>query len=177
MTAPEEIREGLARLHALPPAEAEARFLDCCASPEWARGMAAARPFGSRWSLHAAARHLWWRLEHEEQARAFAAHPRIGERPQRTAGRHDRWSQGEQAGVGSADDDVQRALAEANRTYEERFGHVYLVCATGKSAGEMLDILHARLEHDAAEEWRVAAAEQAEITGLRLDKLLAELAG
>ena len=105
---------------------------------------------------------------------AFRGHPRIGE-SKAAAGQTEaekRWSSQEQRGAASAGDEARRALAEVNRAYEARFGHIYLVCATGKSAEELLAIAKARLTNDPATERRVAASEQMKITRLRLEKLL-----
>jgi OHCU decarboxylase len=165
----------LAELNGLGDGDAAAAFLACCGSTRWAREMAGRRPFAGAEDVHAAADELWWRLGEGDWLEAFAAHPRIGER--KAAPAQDAaaaaWSAQEQARVASAGDDVATALAEGNRRYEERFGRTYIVCATGKTAEEMLAILRARLANDAATELRAAAAEQAKITAIRLDKLLA----
>lgn len=163
----------LEHLNALPAAEAEAELLSCCGSREWARRVAARRPFASTSEVQEEAERAWWGLGREDWLEAFRAHPRIGERkggaqPERGA----RWSAQEQAGVGGAADPVRAALAEGNRAYEERFGHIYVVCATGKSAEEMLALLRARLANDPDTELRTAAGEQMKITHLRLEKLL-----
>lgn len=170
---------GVARLDALPPAEAERALLACCGSRAWARRMAAARPFASAGTLLAAAEETWWSLDEADWREAFRAHPRIGEGAAE-AGRTERergWSSDEQAGVRTAGEATRAALAEGNRAYEARFGHVYLVCATGRSADELLSILRGRLENPPAAELRVAAGEQAKITALRLGKLLESLGG
>jgi 2-oxo-4-hydroxy-4-carboxy-5-ureidoimidazoline decarboxylase len=140
--------------------------------------MAGLRPFPLLEALFAAAEHCWWRLDREDWHEAFTAHPRIGERAAAHPAPGDRgWSAGEQAGATGMEAARAARLAEANREYEERFGWVYLVCATGKSGDEMLDLLEHRLGDDPEHELRVAAAEQAKITRLRLEKLLAELGG
>jgi len=165
----------LAGLNALPEGEAAAAFLTCCGSTRWAREMARRRPFRTRAEVHAAARDLWHALDPEDWDEAFRAHPRIGERkaaPSQGA-QAAAWSAQEQAGASAAADDVARALAEGNRAYEARFDRIYIVCATGKTADEMLAILQSRLANDAETELRVAALEQAKITELRLAKLLA----
>jgi OHCU decarboxylase len=160
-------------LDALPAADAGAELLACCGSRRWAREMAPRRPFADVAALLAAADEVWWALGPDDWHEAFRAHPRIGERKAAPAqgARAAGWSAQEQAGA--AGDDAAAALAEGNRAYEERFGHIYIVCATGKTADEMLAILRARLANDAATELRAAAAEQAKITKLRLEKLLA----
>ena len=162
-------------LNALPSDEAERELLTCCGSREWARRMAAARPFASVDELMERADAVWWDLGESDWLEAFRAHPRIGGKKAEAGqtGRERAWSAGEQAGMNSAAEETQRALAEGNRAYEARFGHIYIVCATGKTAEEMLAILRARLANDPATELRAAAAEQAKITKLRLEKLLA----
>ena len=166
----------LARLNALPRAEAEAELRACCGSNAWARAMAASRPFASRDELFEDADATWWAVSEADWLEAFRAHPRIGERKQSGVGAHATWSEQEQAGVRGADTDVLKRLAKLNREYEERFGHVFLICATGRSAQEMLAALEARLGNDPDTELRVAAEEQRRITRLRLDKLLARAA-
>ncbi|HEX8906245.1 MAG TPA: 2-oxo-4-hydroxy-4-carboxy-5-ureidoimidazoline decarboxylase [Longimicrobiaceae bacterium] len=165
----------LAELNALPEDEAFAAFLTCCGSTRWAGEMAARRPFRSQADVHDTAGDVWDELGPEDWDEAFAAHPRIGERkaaPAQSA-QAAAWSAQEQSGAASAGQDVAAALAEGNREYEERFGRIYIVCATGKTAEEMLAILRARLANDPETELRAAAGEQAKITRLRLEKLLA----
>ena len=166
----------LARLNELPAGEAERELLTCCGSRVWARRMAAARPFPDERSLLEKAETVWWGLTEADWLEAFRAHPRIGERKAETpqGERAAAWSAQEQAGATSAGVDVAAALAEGNREYEQRFGHIYIVSAAGKTADELLSILRERLSHDAETELRVAAGEQAKITRLRLEKLLAE---
>ncbi|HET7292449.1 MAG TPA: 2-oxo-4-hydroxy-4-carboxy-5-ureidoimidazoline decarboxylase [Vicinamibacteria bacterium] len=168
---------GLRRLNALPEAEAQAALLRCCGSSRWAEAMTGARPFASGDALLAAAERAFAQLEPGDWMEAFSHHPRIGDRAALEArlAATRAWSAGEQAGVAAAAPDVLDALAAGNRAYEERFGHVFLVCATGKSAGEMLALLHERLPNPPARELRVAAAEQAKITRLRLEKMLQEV--
>jgi len=168
------LRESLERLNALPESVAEAELLRCCGSTVWARRMAGERPFHDLQDLLARADSVWWALDAEDWLEAFSRHPKIGEREsaraQAQAAR--RWSEQEQAGTNSADEETRRELAEGNRQYEQKFGHIYIVCATGKSADEMLLILKERLQNDAEKELRVAAEEQRRITHLRLQKLL-----
>jgi OHCU decarboxylase len=157
------------------PAAAAAPLLDsCCGSREWVRRMLGRRPFGSADALLRSADEVWWALERADWLEAFAHHPRIGERdsaaPQDARARA--WSAGEQLGVARADAGVRASLADGNREYERRFGHIYIVCASGRSAEEMLAFLRERLANDAATELRVAAGEQAKITRLRLLKLV-----
>jgi OHCU decarboxylase len=166
---------GLARLNALPAADAEAELRTCCGSRAWAGQVAALRPFADEDALFAAAEEVWWSLDREDWLEAFRSHPRIGEKKAEAGqtAREQGWSRGEQAGIDAAQDATRRALADGNRAYEVRFGHIYLACATGRSADELLSILTARLDNDPETELRVAASEQAKITRLRLEKLLA----
>jgi OHCU decarboxylase len=129
--------------------------------------MLAARPFVSDAELLATAERVWWGLGRADWLEAFAAHPRIGGGAAVTA-----WARREQAGADGAAEATLAALAQGNLTYEERFGHVFLISATGKTADEMLGALRGRLTNDPATELRVAADEQAKITRLRLDKLV-----
>ena len=164
---------GLDWLNALPSAEAQAALLLCCGSRRWSRAVAQRRPFGSEPALLDAAAREWDALAPADWLEAFAQHPRIGETGV-TASSTRAWSASEQSRVAGADDAVRRALADANRAYADRFGYTFIVCATGKSAQEMLASLQRRLHNPPDAELRVAAAEQAQITRLRLAKLLAE---
>jgi OHCU decarboxylase len=171
------------RLSDLPEAEARAALLACCGSRRWVERMLSQRPFKDADEVFAAAERLWWDLEPEDWLEAFRAHPRIGETPGEGAGSGHgaggapvmagAWSRQEQASVTGADAAVRAALAEANRAYEARFGHLFIVCATGKSAEEMLAMCRARLDNDPAAELGVAAQELGRITRLRLERLLA----
>jgi len=154
----------LDRFNALPVDEAAARLLPCCGSRVWANRMAESRPFQSLADLHEKSDRIWWSLGGEDWREAFAAHPRIGEKG-------SRWSEQEQAGARGADAETLAALVEANRVYESRFDHIFIVCATGKSATEMLCLLEARLGNDPEIEMRIATEEQRKITNLRLEKL------
>jgi 2-oxo-4-hydroxy-4-carboxy-5-ureidoimidazoline decarboxylase len=166
----------VAELDELPSAQAAELLRACCGASRWVAGMVARRPFHTRDVALDEADDVWWSLDPDDWLEAFAHHPRIGERtgavPQDARGAA--WSAGEQAGVADAGEDVQAALAAANRAYEARFGHIYIVCATGKSAEEMLAIVRTRLANDADTELRVAAEEQRKITRLRLEKLLTD---
>ncbi len=144
----------------------EAELLACCGSREWARRMSALQPFSGAEEMLAAADRVWWNLSREDWLEAFAAHPRIGEKTS------DARASREQAGVRGARETTLDLLAALNRKYEARFGYIYIVCAPGKSADEMLGILEARLNNPAEEEIRVAAEQQRQITALRLRKWL-----
>ncbi len=165
--------DGLARLNALPTGEAEAELLRCCGSTAWARRVAEGRPYASLDALKEAGDATWWSLAAADWLEAFSRHPRIGEaRAARPDGGDGSWSRREQAGVAVAADDTRAALAEGNAAYEERFGWIYLVCASGRSGQELLDILRSRLGNDPDTELRVAAEEQRRITHLRLERLV-----
>jgi OHCU decarboxylase len=167
---------GLERLNGLGDADAETELLTCCGSPVWTRQMARLRPFVTESELLEAGDRVWWSLNPEDWLEAFRAHPRIGERKaeREQDARAAAWSASEQAGATLAGTGTAAALAEGNRTYEQRFGWIYIVSAAGKTADEMLSILRERLENDAGTELRIAAGEQAKITRLRLEKLLAD---
>ena len=155
-----------AYINDLPADAARTALARCCASQQWVKRMLAGRPYASDPQLYQAAERAWWALDRGDWLEAFAAHPRIGERST------DAWSGGEQSAVTGAGADLHLALREENGAYERRFGHVYLVCATGRGAAELLTDLKTRLGNEPAKELRVAAGEQAKITRLRLEKLV-----
>ncbi|HEX8734361.1 MAG TPA: 2-oxo-4-hydroxy-4-carboxy-5-ureidoimidazoline decarboxylase [Pyrinomonadaceae bacterium] len=166
--------EALERLNQASRKVAETRFLDCCGSRKWARAMTGARPFADADALLEKAGRIWRSLDAGDWLEAFAAHPKIGARkaaPKQQA-QSAEWSRGEQSGTHAASDSILDALAEANRLYEEKFGYIFIVCATGKSAEEMLEICRGRLNNDAETELPIAAEEQRKITEIRLRKLL-----
>jgi 2-oxo-4-hydroxy-4-carboxy-5-ureidoimidazoline decarboxylase len=140
----------------------------CCGSDAWIQAMVTGRPFLNRDDLMLRSDQIWQSLRREDWLQAFAAHPRIGSRAA------EGWAAGEQAGARDADRATLSRLSDRNREYESRFGYIFIVCATGKSAGEMLTLLEARLNNDPDAELRVAAEEQRKIMRLRLDKLLDE---
>jgi len=147
----------------------------CCGSRKWAERMLAARPFASREAILSAADDIWQKLPPEDWIEAFRHHPKIGDLNSlrmKYAGNKE-WSQGEQSGIEGASETVLQGLVEGNAAYENRFGHIFIVCATGKSAVEMLSLLKERLKNTPADEIKVAMGEQAKITRLRLEKLLA----
>ncbi|MEU1204222.1 2-oxo-4-hydroxy-4-carboxy-5-ureidoimidazoline decarboxylase [Nocardia sp. NPDC005825] len=161
-------------LGSLPLEEAETHLLTCNASRNWARKMVANRPYADESSLIAAAVAGVTELSWIDVEEALSAHPRIGER---TAARHQsereaKWSADEQSGATDADARVLADLAAGNLAYEEQFGHVFLIRAAGRSATEMLEQLQHRLGNTAAEEHLVVRRELADITGLRVRKLL-----
>ena len=143
--------------------DARRELLSCCGSIEWVQRMMDARPLDDALSK---ADEIWNALGRDAWLEAFAAHPRIGEK------KADRFSGGEQSGAASASDQTKQELADINREYEARFGHIYIVCATGRSADEMLAIAKQRLGNAPEVEIRVATEEQRKITRLRLIKLV-----
>lgn len=165
------VSEAVASFNARPAADAERDVLACCAVPAWARGVVAARPYPDLDALLAAADAGLRRLTWTEVAQALAAHPRIGERPT-GSDRESVWSRREQAGVAGADAATRAALAEANREYEQRFGHLFLICASGRSQSELLAAARERLANDDEAERRVVREELRKIALLRLEGLL-----
>lgn len=161
------------RMNTLLREEAVTELLACCGSRAWAEGMADARPWNSLDDVLGAADTVWAALPPSAWLEAFKAHPRIGEKKAEAHqdARAKAWSEGEQSGLGSAAEATKAALAEGNRDYDARFGHIYIVCATGRTAEEMLADLRQRLGNDPDTEVRVAAEEQRKITRLRLEKL------
>jgi OHCU decarboxylase len=164
----------LAWLNSLPPGEAEKELLQCCGSRRWAQQMAAARPFSTLEILLASANEIWWSLGGNDWLEAFRSHPKIGEKKAADpiSPQSRQWSGQEQAGVATASKETVDSLAALNRAYEEKFGFIFIICATGKTSGEMLSALRERLEHDPVDELPIAAGEQSKITVLRLKKLL-----
>ena len=164
--------EALERINRIGKAEANAMFRDCCGSTKWASQMTAARPFTTEDELIKTGSTIWTDLKTDDWLEAFAAHPKIGETKQAQPARSAEWSAGEQAGVNSADERLRHELAAANREYYEKFGFIFIVCATGKSADEMLELCRLRLGNDRETEMGIAAGEQQKITEIRLRKLL-----
>lgn len=164
----------LDRWNRLPTQEAMEDVLPCCGSRAWARELAARRPLQDEASLLAASDSIWNSLGGQDWMEAFSKHPRIGERkaPAAAPAQSASWSEQEQRNAATAGSEFQQALVEANREYEQRFGRVFIVCATGKDAAEILDILRRRLHNDDAAELLEAAQEQRKITNLRLKKWL-----
>jgi 2-oxo-4-hydroxy-4-carboxy-5-ureidoimidazoline decarboxylase len=155
----------LAELNAMSQEAAERELRRCCGSARWAAALAARRPFPDAKRLYQDADEVWWSLDGGDWLEAFSDHPRIGER---AAG----WAGDEQSKARGASKATLAKLAKRNREYERKFGHVFLIFASGRSAEEMLDELEQRLPNEPAIELRNAATEQAKITRLRLDKML-----
>jgi 2-oxo-4-hydroxy-4-carboxy-5-ureidoimidazoline decarboxylase len=161
---------GLATLNRLARSDAEASLLRCCGARRWAGLMERMRPFHTRRALQEAASDVWRALTPADWLQAFASHPQIGDR-----GQVSTWSKQEQAGAAGADDDVLDQLAALNAEYQARFGYIFIICASGRSATGILAELERRIENSPADELREAAGEQERITELRLAKLLTEL--
>jgi OHCU decarboxylase len=168
------MNQSLNRLNELSADEAEAEFLKCCGSKRWARSMTSVRPFAGVEDLLAKADSLWWCLGGEDWLEAFRAHPKIGEKKAAASQSEQArsWSAQEQSGVADAAAETRAELAARNQEYEDHFGFIFIVCATGKTSAEMLAILTERLQNEAETELQVAAEEQRKITQLRLEKLL-----
>jgi OHCU decarboxylase len=162
---------GVERLNALPRDQAVAELLQCCGSRAWAESMADARPFDNSDALLDVADAAWRALAREDWLEAFRAHPRIGERAT-AEHRAAHWSGQEQAAVLGAGEEARAELAALNRLYEERFGYIFLICALGLDASDILEALRWRIDSDPAEELERAGEEQRRITRLRLERLL-----
>lgn len=164
----------LAAWNAMEKDEAAATVLPCCGSRRWAELMADARPVADENQLMWRADVIWQEMETADWMEAFATHPRIGERkaPAQATNQSAAWSAAEQSALAREDAAVLAELAEGNKRYEERFGRTYIVCATGKTAREMIKILERRMTNDDATELREAAEQQGQITALRLKRWL-----
>ena len=151
-------------------------LMHCCSSTRWVEAMLAQRPFRDPKHVYDCAAICWQRLARADWLEAFSQHPRIGDlRGARSLDDTERtWAEGEQSGAARAAESVRLALAEGNREYEMKFGHVFIVCATGKSGEEMLALLRQRLNHPPEAELAIAAAEEEKITRIRLEKLLSQ---
>lgn len=162
-------------LNRLSEADATAAFEQCCGAAQWVERMVYARPFEELSEILETNDNIWEECDVDDYEEAFTHHPRIGdvESLAKKYANTKAWASGEQKGVEGADQAVIEKLAAGNTAYEEKFGHIFIVCATGKSAAEMLAILESRMKNDPKDEILIAAAEQNKITRLRLKKLLA----
>jgi 2-oxo-4-hydroxy-4-carboxy-5-ureidoimidazoline decarboxylase len=165
----------LARWHALSPEEAAREILSCCGSRAWAANLAAMRPFADEQNLFTAADDCWQNLPEADWLEGFRSHPRIGEQhaQSKTTAASAAWSRSEQSQMKEADAAILLRMREGHRCYEERFGRIFIVCATGKQPAELLSILERRLANDSAQELLESAAQQQQIMQLRLRKWLA----
>ena len=162
-------------LNRLSEADAATAFTQCCAAQRWVERMVIDRPFENLSEMLEISDRIWEECDLDDYLEAFEGHPRIGdvESLAKKYANTKGWAGGEQKGVEGADRAVLERLAKGNADYEEKFGHIFIVCATGKSAAEMLALLEARMPNDPKTEVMVAAEEQNKITRIRLKKLLA----
>ncbi len=163
------------QLNRLPEADATAAFGQCCGASQWVERMVYSRPFESLGEVLETSDTIWEECDVDDYEEAFGHHPKIGdvESLAKKYANTKQWAAGEQKGMDGADLAVIHKLAEGNAAYEEKFGYIFIVNATGKSAAEMLALLEARMGNDPKDEIMIAAAEQNKITKLRLKKLLA----
>ena len=161
-------------LNSVPHEEALKALLQCCGSTRWAEEVSKSRPYSSLETLVASANDVWWSLQPNDWLEAFRSHPKIGEKKAAApvSARSSQWSGQEQAGVSTASRETVDVLAALNVAYEQKFGFIFIICATGKTSEEMLEVLKQRLENDSATELPIAAAEQGKITELRLKKMI-----
>ena len=161
-------------LNPLSSKERSDALLRCCGSSKWASLLNKQFPFSEDQELYDTATSIWGTMEREDILEAFSHHPQIGADPealrQKFKTTHS-WSSNEQAGMSSASEDCIADLAQCNKIYLERFGYIFIVCATGKTAAQMLSIIQQRLNNQEEQELKIAAAEQGKITLLRLHKL------
>jgi OHCU decarboxylase len=164
----------IASFNELAPEDARKELLKCCGATRWAEIVERNRPYASLEQLIAKANDAWWSLDKSDWLEAFRSHPKIGERKaaNTVSAQSQQWSAQEQQGVQNAAQKAIEKLAHLNLEYEKKFGFIFIVCATGKSSGEILALLEQRLPNDASTELPIAAAEQAKITELRLLKLI-----
>lgn len=164
----------LESLNSLTHEEAVKTLLQCCGSKRWSGDVAQSRPYSNLETLIAKANEVWWSLPPNEWLEAFRSHPKIGQKKAAdpVSDQSRQWSGQEQAAIAEASRETVDALAALNWAYEQKFGFIFIICATGKTSDEMLSALKQRLEHDAATELPIAAAEQSKITELRLKKLI-----
>jgi hydroxyisourate hydrolase len=159
--------------NALDAESASAELRRCCGCTRWVESMTRARPFPNADAMADIADAVWLSLGSADWLEAFAAHPRIGEaKPPAPGGSAPSWEEQEQSSTRSATEKVKERLAARNHQYEARFGYIFIVCATGKTAEQMLALIEDRLQNDSQEELRIAVEEQRQITRLRIGKLL-----
>ena len=166
----------LHELNTLSPQRLKEELAKCCGSFAWVNRMLVFFPADDLVELLEDAEEQWYECSEEDWKEAFAHHPKIGdvESLKKKFASTLQWASGEQSGVSTASIETIKALARGNLEYEQKFGYIFIVCATGKSAVEMLTILQSRLQNDPKEEINIAAEEQNKITKLRIEKLLNE---
>lgn len=160
------MRVSIAELDTMPADRAAELLTTCCGSKRWVTRMLSRRPFGSRDALTSSGETIWQELTPADWIEAFGQHPRIGARDAPGLSRE------EQSGMEAASPATRAGLAELNREYEQRFGYIYIVCATGRSAEQLFAIAQSRLLNPPGVELATAALEQQKITRLRLEKLV-----
>lgn len=168
------MQRDLTWLNLLTDDEATKELLQCCGSKRWASATATGRPYETVEILLATSNDMWWSLDRSDWLEAFRSHPKIGEKKAagKVSAQSQQWSGQEQSGVDEASHDIVASFAALNEAYEQKFGFIFIICATGKTSDEMLTALRERLQHDAEAECLIAATEQSKITELRLKKLL-----
>ena len=168
------MQRDLTWLNSLTDEEATKELLQCCGSKRWASATATGRPYDTLEILLATADDIWWSLNPNDWIEAFRSHPKIGEKKaaDKVSAQSQQWSGQEQSGVANASNTTIDSLADLNREYEQKFGFIFIICATGKTSDEIVAALRERLPHEPAAELPIAAAEQSKITALRLKKLL-----
>lgn len=166
----------LPELNELPLTQLQATLTTCCGSTAWVNEMAKLFPVESRESLFEQAEAIWFACSENDWREAFDHHPKIGDinSLKKKYANTEALAANEQSGVATASPETLEKLAEGNRLYEEKFGYIFIVCATGKSADDMLDILESRLPNSPDDEILIASQEQNKITLIRLDKLLTQ---
>jgi 2-oxo-4-hydroxy-4-carboxy-5-ureidoimidazoline decarboxylase len=164
----------LDKVNDLTEEQAKEEFMRCCGSARWAGKMAAGRPYMGEDELFHYSDKIWFDLGKEDWLEAFSHHPKIGDIESLSKKFADtkQWAEGEQSGVNAASREILQELADGNQAYEDKFGYIFIVCATGKTAGEMLEILKERLNNTPETEIKTAMKEQNKITHIRLEKLL-----
>jgi 2-oxo-4-hydroxy-4-carboxy-5-ureidoimidazoline decarboxylase len=164
----------LHELNILPEQQLIEELAKCCGSSSWVNRMLSFVPADDMIELLEDAEEQWWQCSEQDWKEAFGHHPKIGDVESLTKkfASTAEWASAEQSGVTVASNGTIEALAEGNRLYEEKFGYIFIVCASGKTADEMLVMLQTRLENDPEEEIKIAADEQNKITKLRIEKLL-----
>lgn len=164
----------LHELNTLPKQQLKEELLKCCGSSEWANKMLPFFPADDLVELLEDAEEQWYKCNEDDWKEAFTHHPKIGDIDslKKKFASTATWASGEQSGVSSATQQTLEALAKGNEAYEKKFGYIFIVCATGKTADEMLALLSARLKNNPKDEIAIAADEQNKITKLRLEKLV-----
>jgi 2-oxo-4-hydroxy-4-carboxy-5-ureidoimidazoline decarboxylase len=164
----------LHQLNTLPKQQLKEELRKCCGSSAWVNKMLPFFPVDDLVELLEDAEEQWYKCSEQDWKEAFSHHPKIGdiESLKKNFGSTEIWAKDEQSGVNTASQKTIEALAAGNAEYEKKFGYIFIVCASGKSAEEMLAILQSRLNNSPEEEIQVAADEQNMITKLRIEKLL-----